>query len=62
MERVNPLVQVTFVENGDERYVGYVVRKTTRGWELFNDLSVQDRRMSYPIEHHDTDVHTQIHI
>ena len=48
MERVNPhWFQVTFVENGDERYVGYMVRKTTRGWELFNDLS--DSRPSYVV-------------
>tara|TARA_R100001440_G_scaffold70722_3_gene93280 strand:+ start:3766 stop:4086 length:321 start_codon:yes stop_codon:yes gene_type:complete len=40
MQRVNPhLFQVTFVENGDKRYVGYMARKTTRGWELFSDLS-----------------------
>ena len=40
MQRVNPhWYQVTHVENGDERYVGYMARKTIRGWELFNDLS-----------------------
>jgi hypothetical protein len=27
------------VQNGDKRYMGYMARKTTRGWELFNDLS-----------------------
>ncbi len=40
MQRVNShWYQVLHVQNGDKRYMGYMARKTTRGWELFNDLS-----------------------